>query len=32
MHEDGYQFYLSDNNVYLVNQVPANYLTVAMQD
>jgi len=28
MHQDGYQFYISDNNVYLVEEVPANYLTV----
>jgi len=28
MHENGYQFYLSDNNVYLVDDVPVNYLTV----
>lgn len=28
MHEDGYQFYLSDNNIYLVDEVPAKYLTV----
>ena len=28
MHQDGYQFYLSDNNVYLVDAVPAHYLTV----
>jgi putative RNA 2'-phosphotransferase len=28
MHEDGYQFYLSDNNVYLVDKVPKNYLSV----
>ncbi len=28
MHQDGYQFYISDNNVYLVEEVPAKYLTV----
>jgi putative RNA 2'-phosphotransferase len=28
MHQDGYQFYLSDNNVYLVDEVPAHYLAV----
>lgn len=26
MYEEGYTFYLSDNEVYLVEQVPANYL------
>ena len=28
MHQDGYQFYLSDNNVHLVDEVPAKYLAV----
>ncbi len=28
MHEDGHKFYLSDNHIYLVDYVPANYLTV----
>ncbi len=28
MHQDGYKFFLSDNHVYLVDQVPTNYLNV----
>jgi RNA:NAD 2'-phosphotransferase (TPT1/KptA family) len=28
MHQEGYQFYISDNQIYLVEQVPANYLIV----
>ena len=28
MYQDGYQFYLSDNQVYLVDYVPPNYLTI----
>jgi putative RNA 2'-phosphotransferase len=28
MHNDGHQFYLSDNQIYLVDHVPPNYLTV----
>jgi putative RNA 2'-phosphotransferase len=31
MHEEGYKFYLSDNQVYLVDHVPANYLTVVTE-
>lgn len=28
MHETGYQFYLSDNGIYLVDEVPPAYLTI----
>jgi putative RNA 2'-phosphotransferase len=28
MYQDGYQFYLSDNQIYLVDYVPSNYLTI----
>lgn len=28
MQQDGYQFYLSDNQVWLTDEVPANYLVV----
>ncbi|MDM8559564.1 RNA 2'-phosphotransferase [Candidatus Parabeggiatoa sp. HSG14] len=28
MHEDGYKFYLSDNQIYLVDFVPPNYLSI----
>jgi putative RNA 2'-phosphotransferase len=28
MYQDGYQFYLSDNDIYLVDFVPSDYLTV----
>ncbi len=28
MHQEGYQFYISDNNVYLVEEIPAKYLAV----